>query len=441
MKEQNTKKDFNMDTLKEIWNKCVTLIKENKRYACAAVLLVVFCVVMIVAGGKKLSKGNETASGNAKEFEKNANKQINTLIENYYEAYASGSEKKVSAYAAPISENEASYIELFSEYVEGYDVKNVYTQQGVDSNSYLVSVEMAIKFKDVATEAPGLDFFYVTGVESGELYIVNLYSQFNSRTKEYVTEDQIEQCIKQYESREEVKDLQAKVQAEYEDAVASDETLDAMVNVTIQDAVEQWMSSVTLVQGQTAPQFALGGDTSKNDSEDQKDPSEDGSAEEGNKDEEQSEEDVKPEVQDVKITEYVKTTEEVNLRKGASTQKESICMLEGGVKLEVISMNVWGEWTYVKTKSGKKGYVRNDFLTTCENDYTVVGQDGYPEKNKKYELSETTNLMTKMTSSGKVISSLSKGTKVKVITCYVNGYSKVISNGRTGYVLTENLEY
>ena len=116
-------------------------------------------------------------------------------------------------------------------------------------------------------------------------------------------------------------------------------------------------------------------------------------------------------------------------------------MLEGGVKLKVISMSVWGDWTYVKTTSGKKGYVRNDFLKTCDNDYTVAGQEGYPEKKQKCELLKATNLMSKMTDTGKVISSLSKGTKVKVITCYVNGFSKVTCNGRTGYVLTENLEY
>ena len=440
MKEQDTKKDFDMNMVKELWNKCVTKVKENKRYACAAVLLIVFCVVMIVAGGKKLSGGKDSASGDVDKFEKNANKQINTLIENYYKAYATGSEEKVCAYAVPISENEASYMKLFSEYVESYDVKNVYTHQGVDSNSYLVSVEMAIKFKDVQTEAPGLDFFYVTGVESGELYIVNLYSQFNERTKEYVTEEQIEKCIKQYEAREEVKELQAKVQAEYEDAVASDEALDAMVNVTIQDAVEQWMSSISLEQGQTPPQFALGKDSDDAENDDQKESSEDGKAEE-EQDESEAEETVKPEVQDVKVVEYVETKEEVNLREGASTKKDSVCMLEGGVKLKVISMSVWGDWTYVKTTSGKKGYVRNDFLKTCDNDYTVAGQEGYPEKKQKCELLKATNLMSKMTDTGKVISSLSKGTKVKVITCYVNGFSKVTCNGRTGYVLTENLEY
>lgn len=441
MKEQDTKKDFDMNRVKDGICKGIDWIKQNKRYACAAGLLLIFCVVMIVAGGKKLSNGKKTASGNAPVFEENANQQINELIENYYKAYVSGSEEKVAAYAVPISENEASYMKLFSEYVESYEVKNVYTQEGVDSNSCLVSVEMTMKFKDVDTPAPGLDFFYVTGVESGELHIVNLYSQFNERTKEYVTEGQIEQCIRKYEAREEVKELQAKVQAEYEDAVTSDEALDAMVNATIQDAVQQWMSSITLEQGQTPPQFALGNDSQTEEGE-QSDASDADKKEETGKTEEEDSTTVeeKPEVQDVKVVEYVKTKEEVNLRKGASTQSKSVCMLEGNVKMKVISMNVWGEWTYVKTKSGKKGYVRNDFLTTCDNDYTVVGQDGYPAK-KKYELLETTNLLTKMSDSAKVISSLTKGAKVKVITCYVNGYSKVIVNGRTGYVLTEKLDY
>lgn len=440
---------------KEILNAFLNKYKKQCYMALGVLLLAVVLIVVIVNGGK--NKKNDTEA-----IQRNAYPEVRTLIENYYKAAAKGSVKKVGAYATPISDNEKEYIKLFSKYVEKYSIQNIYTKQAVDSNSIMVSVEMSIKFKGVKTEAPGLDFFYVTGMDSKELYIVNLYSQFNARTKEYKTEKQVSKCISEYENLEEVRQLQEEVQTAYEKAVEKDEKLDVMVNRTIEDAVSDWMGTITLAQNQTPPESALysvaSGKTEKEDEtgkedksdkeeksdKDEKDQTKEDDQKETSEDEKKEdefkEEATRPEVQKVTVVEYVKTKEEVNLRKGASTSKDAVCMLNGNVKLKVLSINVWGEWTYVKTKSGKKGYVRNDFLKTVDNKYTATGKEGYPKKNHKYELAEKSNLLTKMKKSGKVISSLAEGTEIKVIASYVNGYSKVKTNGRTGYLLTEKIK-
>lgn len=415
--------NIQLDKIKELCN------KYRKQLIVGAGVLLLVIVVAVIIG--KVSGGKNDPD----KLQKNAYKEVNKLIENYYSAYADGKTQKIKEYATPVSDNEVSYIKLFSKYVDSYNVKNVYTLQGVDSNSCLVSVEMEMKFKDVKTTAPGLDFFYITGLESGELYIDNIYSQFNARTKEYVTEEQIDKSIEAYEAREEIKELQSTVQADYEKAIDKDEKLDVMVNSTIEKAVSEWIGTIELEQNQTPPQSVLGDGNKKTDDK------KDDEKTDGKEDETKDETDKKPEVnKEIKVTEYVKTKEEVNLREGASTKKDSICMLKSGAKLKVVAMNVWGEWTLVKTSSGKKGYVRNDFLTTLDNKHTVAGQEGFPSKNKKYKLVKETNLLTKMKSSGKVISVLTKGTKVKVITAYENGYSKIKCNGRTGYVLTERLK-
>ncbi|SFP95950.1 SH3 domain-containing protein [Lachnospiraceae bacterium XBB1006] len=405
------------------------------------VLLIVLCFVL----GRSGSGGKEDTNA----IKKNESPEVEKLVGNYYKAAAKGDVEKLQAYATPISDNEKAYIKLFAKYVEAYDIKNIYTKRAVDDNSCLVSVEMGIKFKGVKTEAPGLDFFYVTGLDSKELYIVNLYSQFNAKTKEYKTEKQVADCILAYENLEEVVALKEKIQSKYDKAIDKDEKLDVMVNSTIEDAVSEWMGTVALSQNQTPPESVLYRVDDKKDKEKEDVKSEDDKKTDEKKDDTKSEtgetketkeDEKKTEVKKVTVTEYVKTKEEVNLRKGASTKTDSIAMLKGGVKLRVVSMNVWGEWTLVKTKRGKKGYIRNDFLKTVDNKYTAAGKDGYPKKKQKCKLTEKSNLLNKMKKSARVISSLRKGTKVRVITCYVNGYSKVKTNGRVGYVLTEKLK-
>lgn len=411
-------------------------IVEKKRYIVAAVAFIAFALIVGIAGGKGnlFGKKDNDKKVAKTEFHKNDDKRVNDLMSAYYKAYAQGSKKQLAKYAAPISENEAEYIKLFSQFIEEIEIEEIYAKQGVDSNSLLVSVELSIKFNDVKTKAPGLDFFYVTGIESGEMYIVNLYSQFNDKTKEYITDAEIDKTILAYESESGVRKLQEKVQKEYDEAILNDEKLDEMVNITIEGVVSEWMSTIQLVQNQVPPQFALAGDENMDgdskgeDGKDTEDP-----------DKDDEEEPAGQEVKRVTVKEIVETLDKVNLREGASTNTDSLGQIKAGVKLTVVKMNTWGDWTCVKTKSGKVGYIRNDFLKTVDSEYTVAGEEGYPKKKQKLELKETTNLLNKMKKSGKVISTLTKGTKVKVITCYANGYSKVISNGRTGYILTELL--
>lgn len=415
-------------------------INKNKRYLIAGGAILAFFVIIVIAGGKGdlLKKKAQKKEIVKTEFHKNDDKQVRKLLDAYYDAYAKGSEKKLSQVAAPISENEMSYIKLFSEYIDKISINDVYCKQGVDSNSLLVSVELTISFNDVKTKAPGLDFFYITGVETGEMYIVNLYSQFNDKTKEYAIDSEIEKTILAYENESQVRKLQDKVQKKYDEAILQDEALDEMINSTIEGAVSQWMSTINLVQNQTPPQFALAGDEDDSDKKD--DDQKDDDKKDDDKKDDEGDDKATQEVKKVTVKEIVETIDKVNLREGASTNTDSLGQIRAGIQVTVIKMNTWGDWTYVKTKSGKKGYIRNDFLKTVDTEYTVAGQPGYPEKNQKLELTDSTNLLNKMKKSGKVISSLSAGTKVKVITCYANGYSKVMSNGRTGYILTALLK-
>ena len=174
-------------------NKILMFIKQNVRYITAGVLFLALVLILVKAGSPKQPQNgqdvaatevtSEASNDAVQEFEVDAYEDVNTLINQYYTAYAAGDTDTLQTIATPLSENEKSYISVFSQYVDAYQNIKCYTKQGLDASSYLVSVYVEVKFKDVDTVAPGLDFFYVRTNDDGSVYIDNLYSQYNLKIK------------------------------------------------------------------------------------------------------------------------------------------------------------------------------------------------------------------------------------------------------------------
>ena len=432
---KDNKKQWNNSASQGYMKKAYEFIEKNKRYVIAAGALICFVLILFFAVGKGGLFGRGSSSGDAARFAENKNKDVEKLIRNYYDAYAKGDVKKLSSYAAPISPNEAEYIKLFGGYIKEYTIKKIYAQQGIDENSCCVTVEIEIEFEGVTTKAPGLDFFYITGLQTGTLYINNLYSQFNLRTGEYVTESQIDKCISKFENRPEMKELQEKIQKKYEEAILKDEKLDILINETINTAVNEWMETAVLLQNEMPPAFVIGEGTDDNgddngegegEGEDEPDPQEEEPIE------------IDPELE---IIEYAITTAEVNVRYGASTEKRAIGKAAEGAKVIVLAIDPWGEWSYVQVNDDLKGFIRNDFLITQDNEESIAGLQGYPDKEDKVAVSEDVDLMNSMKSYGKVITRLMSGTQVTIINVYRNGFAKVTVNGKIGYLPITSLSY
>lgn len=242
-------------------NEVLRFIREHIRYFAAGALVVVLVIVLAMCAKPKGSDSdvvvNATESTQATEeaYQVDANENINTLITQYYTAYAAGDITTLSSIATPISANEQSYIGLFSQYVDEYQNIKCYTKTGLDANSYLVSVSMEIKFTGVDTTAPGLDFFYVRTNDDGTLYIDNLYSQYNLANQENALDTSVQSLIGQFESESDVVELQSEVQTRYDEALAADENLANMIQTTIPAAIKDWVS-------QMAAQAATGADRS-----------------------------------------------------------------------------------------------------------------------------------------------------------------------------------
>ena len=121
-------------------------------------------------------------------------------------------------------------------------------------------------------------------------------------------------------------------------------------------------------------------------------------------------------------TEYkVITADAVNFRSGPSTSYSSLGSFNKGDKVEYLGTS--GSWVQVKYDN-KTGYVYGSYV----GDYSYT----------KYVIATTLNVRSGAGTSYSVLGSLSKGTKVEVIST-TNGWSKISYNGSTGYVSSQYL--
>ena len=420
-------------------NDISSFFQKNWKYFTAVILFVVLAVVMIKfsSGNKDKDNGLSTEQSTESEsFQVDAVPEINTLMQNYYNAYAAGDLATLQTYATPVSENEQSLITMMSQYAESYQNIKCYTKQGLDASSYLVSVYVEVKFKDVDTVAPGLDFFYVRTNEDGSVYIDNLYSQYNLKIKENALDTSIQNLISEYEGSEDVNSLQKEVQDKYDTAVASDDKLSEMIQTTIPNAITEWAGTIVSQNTETesteqqVPEETTEAEQTETPEENTDQPEENGPT--------QSEPDT------------VYAVDTVNVRAAADTESEKLGTLEQGTALTRTGTD--GEWSIVNY-NGQTGYIKTEYLTTknadSEADNGQTDNGGNDEQTSAGDfiaegtvitLKDSVNVRSGMSESDSKIGTAFTGEKVTVVMSYAEGWTKVTWNGQTGYIKTSLLQ-
>lgn len=427
-------------------NKILMFIKQNVRYITAGVLFLALVLILVKAGSPKQSQNgqdvaatevtSEASNDAVQEFEVDAYEDVNTLINQYYTAYAAGDTDTLQTIATPLSENEKSYISVFSQYVDAYQNIKCYTKQGLDASSYLVSVYVEVKFKDVDTVAPGLDFFYVRTNDDGSVYIDNLYSQYNLKIKENALDTSIQNLISEYEGSEDVNSLQKEVQDKYDTAVASDDKLSEMIQTTIPNAITEWAGTIVSQNTETesteqqVPEETTEAEQTETPEENTDQPEENGPT--------QSEPDT------------VYAVDTVNVRAAADTESERLGTLEQGTALTRTGTD--GEWSIVNY-NGQTGYIKTEYLTTknadSEADNGQTDNGGNDEQTSAGDfiaegtvitLKDSVNVRSGMSESDSKIGTAFTGEKVTVVMSYAEGWTKVTWNGQTGYIKTSLLQ-
>lgn len=236
------------------------------RYFAVAGLMIALILVLYKCTGQEVKEIENTETETETEhqpsaatfvldsqFEQDAYGQLNELINNYFSAYAAGNIEELEKYAYPISDKEKSYIGICSQYFENYQNVVCYTKHGLTEGSYFVSAYYELKFYEVETVAPGLEFFYVETDENGNLYVNNLYSAYNRERMEAEMNPDIYSVYVLYGQQEDVQAIRLDVQERYQAALSADPDLVNMLSSTFPLAVEEWKNSIlAMEQAETA---------------------------------------------------------------------------------------------------------------------------------------------------------------------------------------------
>jgi len=134
----------------------------------------------------------------------------------------------------------------------------------------------------------------------------------------------------------------------------------------------------------------------------------------------------------------------LNMRSSASTSGSVVTKLSSGTKVTVTSESKG--WAKI-TVSGKTGYVSTSYLTTTapntQSGSTDAPKDPVKEtptvtKYVNVDKNSTLNMRASASTSGSVVTKLSRGTAVTVIS-ESNGWTKITASGKTGYVSSSYL--
>lgn len=445
---------------------------KNIRYISAGVILIILVVVLAVTvtrsnqakenpeqgnstEGEQIPQGEDQEQGEpqgeepkqdenqgTETFAEDAIPEINTLMQNYYTAYASGDVAALEAYVTPLSDAEKGYIGVMSQYVTAYENIHCYTKKGMAEGEYAVSVATDMCFEGTENKAPGLSFFYIRTNESGAYYIDNIYSPFNLERRETELDSQVEAFIKEYEAQEDVASLGVQIQQKYEEALAADETLSKIVNETIPQAMQ------TMSQEQPKEPSEEEGEQPKKDENQQaqdEQPKEDENEQPAEAEEPQPEE-------NESTSETVYAVDNINIRKEAREDSEKVgsALIGESFKRTGTTEDGWSAIEY----GGSKAYVKSEYLSTekpevpQDNTQSEENQDqgesndggiNYVPEGKTLTLNDTMNIRKSMSEDAEKVGTAAPGDTVTVILSYKEGWTKVDWNGTTGYIRTDLL--
>ncbi len=434
---------MNLHTIKEklrsIVGICGDFIVTNKRYFLAGGIFI--CMMLVLFVGTKEHKDTETktTSGVYKSFKENKSEELKTLISDYYAAYADGDTDAIQKLATPVSDQEISYIKFYSEYIESFSDIEIFTKEGLHKDSYLTSVRVNLKYKDIDTAAPGLDFFYVETGEDGKLFINNTYGSFNQNNNIYEMDTEVSDLISVFIRQQDLLDKEAEVTTEYEDAIASDSTLKSFMTDSLPAAIVQWNTDYNAQVAAKAEEEAQAAEEAAKAEEEAKAAEEEAKA---------AEEKAAKEAEEKANSFEGTVNSRANVREAADKNSSRLGSIDKGNTITIYAEE--GDF-YKFDYDGTTAYITKDAVTvkssdsteTAENTETVEEETqtavGSFEKGTKIEIKKTTNIRSKMDKSSSKVAVVYAGDTVEVVMSYAEGWTKVKYKNKEGYIRTDLL--
>ena len=250
-------KDNFVDKFKDILVRVKKVLPIFAKYKKYAVTLGLFALVVITlyffTGEDYIAKRLEAMNSRPvsgedyvpdKEFEIDAYEEVNELITTYFEAYVNADIETLETVAHPISEMEKTYVGVITSYYEEYQNIKCYTKHGLSKDSFIVAAYYEIKFVDIEQAAPSMELFYVQTDENGELYINNLYSDFNRRYKENSVNRDVNTAFVKFITQDDYVELDREVENAYKNLIMENEEIYILTKRTIPALRQEWEDTV-----------------------------------------------------------------------------------------------------------------------------------------------------------------------------------------------------
>ncbi len=156
--------------------------------------------------GKKEEDTNPLEEGSA---------EITAFMQSYYKALGERDITTLRTLVSDLTASDESRITNAKDYIEGYQVGNVYTKKGLDDNSYVVYTCYNYICSGITTPVPSLGYAYVVQDSDGNYQILGAADQ----------DTEISQYMDTLLTDEDVQSLREDVQADYDQAQKDDQAL------------------------------------------------------------------------------------------------------------------------------------------------------------------------------------------------------------------------
>lgn len=398
---------FSVDDIK-------AFIVRHYQYFIVGILFICLVIILSVFSGKRKDEkavaGNDTQTTVSEDgaipvpdvpLETDAYPEVDQLVSKYFTAMAAGDTATLTQICSELDEKEQIRIEKKSEYSENYGNYTCYTKPGPETGSYIVFAYYEIKFKNIDTLAPGLTSLYVKTADDGSLYVYD--GSLSTQVSDY---------IRAIAAQDDVVELLNRVDAKYNEAAASDETLKNFMEA-LPTALDDAVSA------ELAAREAASSEVSSNEAE-----GSDGGSKEA------------------------KVKETVNVRKSASTEGDKLGKLMGGDTVTVYETmdNGWSKIDY----QGEEAYVKTEFLliegadaqgedTAAENNdnQEQAADNGGDSVTGKVTAKETVRIRKSASTDGEQLGSAYEGDTFDLIMEQADGWCKIKYKGQTAYIKTE----
>ena len=406
---------------------CAEFIYRYRRYFLAGCIFIAMVLVLFLGTSsepKEEKTSTKTSANVTKKFKTNNNTELDALINDYYVAYADGDTETISSIATPVSEQEISYIKFYSAYIDSFNDIKIYTKQGLTADSYLVTTEVELKYADIDTPAPGLDFFYVETNEDGKLFINNTYGSFNQNNNIYEMDSEVSDLISVFIRQQDLLGMEADIQDAYTKALESDSALNTFMSETLPAAHAQWHTDYDA-------EVAAAEEEAKKAEEEAA-----AAAEEEAKAQAEAEEEANA---------YTgKTNAKANVREAADKNSNKLGSITSGNAIKIYGEE--GDF-YKFDYNGTKAYITKDAVTldsAADNDTTEQTSEtanaSALTEGTEITLDSTINIRSQMDSSSSKVAVAYAGEKVTVVMSYAEGWTKVKYGKKEGYIRTDLLQ-